>query len=398
MELSNRILNITQGGSDGWEVLYRARDMIRDGIDVYDLTQGEHDIKTETAILDAMDASVRAGHTGYSPVAGEPELRQAIASRVQAQTSVETKPSNVMVTTGGQAALFAAHAAVLDHGDTGLYCDPYYATYGGVIRAVGAKAQTIPTQSSNDFKPTKEALNAHAPNARSLLINSPNNPTGVVYGRETLTTIADVCKAHDLWLISDEVYDCQVWDRDHISPRSLPDMAERTIVIGSMSKSHAMTGFRCGWVIAPEDVVDHIFNLSNVTTYGVAGFVQQAALFALTHGTDIERRVADVFRRRRILTQDALKNIPALRLIPSSGAMYQMIDIQATGMTGQEFAFKLLEKHKIAVMPGESFGPSAAGHIRVALTLEDSKLVVALHILAEFAQQQTSNGVSHATT
>ncbi|NOX73357.1 MAG: aminotransferase class I/II-fold pyridoxal phosphate-dependent enzyme [Alphaproteobacteria bacterium] len=388
MKLSNRITNITKGGSDGWDVFYKARAMKDAGEDVIELTIGEHDIKTEEPILTAMYDSAMAGNTGYAIVPGMQPLREAIATRVQTRTGVETSFENIIVTPGGQAALFATHTAVLNPGDTALYLDPYYATYPGTLRAAGAIDLPIQTSPENDFQPTRAELEAHAKGARSLLMNSPNNPSGVVYSRETIEMICDVVRANDLWLISDEVYDTQVWTGEHLTPRAQPHMAERTLVVGSMSKSHAMTGSRVGWIVAPKDVITKLIDLSTCTTYGVPGFIQAAALFALEQGDPLEKRVGEVFRRRRALAQEALKGVNALHTVPSSGAMYLMLDIRATGLSGEDFALALLEAEMIAVMPGESFGKAAAGHIRVAMTVEDSRFVDALKRLATFAQSK----------
>ena len=206
----------------------------------------------------------------------------------------------------------------------------------------------------------------------------------MIYTRETLEGIADVCKRHDLWLISDEVYDTQVWEGAHLSPRALPDMAERTLVIGSMSKSHAMTGSRIGWIVGPKDAIAHIANLATHTTYGVAGFVQDAALFALREGPEFEAKIAAPFERRRALTVDILKGQNHVKLIPADGAMYVMLNIRATGLSGEDFANQLLDTHHIAVMPGESFGKAAAGHIRVAMTIDDERYAEALRTLCEY--------------
>ncbi|MDX8353433.1 pyridoxal phosphate-dependent aminotransferase [Cognatiyoonia sp. IB215182] len=386
MELSTRITNITGGGSDGWGVFYRARRMIREGIKVTELTIGEHDIRTHPDILGAMHAAAVAGHTGYAEVPGILSLREAVAARITERTGVATKAANILITPGGQAGLFAAHNAVCNQGDTALFIDPYYATYPGTIRAVGAEARAIVTSPDTAFQPTYEAIAAQAAGAKSLLINTPNNPTGAVYSAETLNAIARACKEHDLWLISDEVYDTQVWDGAHISPRTLPGMAERTLVVGSMSKSHAMTGSRVGWICGPEAAITHLINLATHTTYGVAGYIQDAAEFALGQGQQVEEAVAAPFLRRRALTLDVLKGQNVVRPLPIQGAMYAMLDIRATGLSGEDFANGLLDAHHIAVMPGESFGSAAAGHIRVAMTVDDADYVAALQQLVAFAQ------------
>lgn len=392
MQLSNRITTLTGGGSDGWDLFVRARGMIASGIDVTELTIGEHDIKTHDDILDAMHASAKSGRTGYSMVPGEDTLRDAVAARTQAATGVPTTRENVLVTPGGQSALFSAHTAACDAGDTALYIDPYYATYPGVIRSVGALPVTIPALPENNFQVRFEDIDAAAKaagNAKTLLVNSPNNPTGVVYSRATFDGIARACIENDLWLISDEVYDTQIWEGAHISPRALPDMAERTLVVGSMSKSHAMTGSRVGWIIAPEDVVSNLITLATHTTYGVAGFVQDAAHYALNIGAEFEEAVAAPFQRRRAIALDILARQNVVRAVPPQGAMYLMLDIRATGLSGEDFANKLLDAHHIAVMPGESFGRAAAGHLRVAMTIDDARFAAAIETLCTFAQSLT---------
>ncbi|WP_170348811.1 MULTISPECIES: pyridoxal phosphate-dependent aminotransferase [Ruegeria] len=387
MKLSQRITHLTGGGSDGWDVFYRARRMVSDGYAVVELTIGEHDIRTDPSILEAMDHSARQGHTGYAMVPGTDLLRDTVAARLQARTGVPTTRNNVLITPGGQSALFAAHVAVCDPGDVGLYLDPYYATYPGTIRGVGAEARAIQTTAEDAFQPRAEQIDAVADGAVSLLINTPNNPTGVVYSRQTLEGIAKVCRKRDLWLISDEVYDTQVWEGSHISPRTLPGMTERTLVVGSMSKSHAMTGSRCGWIVGPEDVIAHLINLATHTTYGVPGFIQDAASFALNAGNVLEDQIAAPFRRRRALAVGILSTQNTVGLVPAQGAMYLMLDIRATGLSGEAFANALLDTHAIAVMPGESFGSAAAGHIRVAMTIDDERFGSALSRICEFATE-----------
>jgi len=388
MKIANRIGSITQGGGDGWGIYYRTRDLLEAGERVLNLTIGEPDIKTAPEIFDAMRESARAGNTGYTFGAGKAALRRAIADRVQARTGIATGPENVIVTPGGQAALFAAHMALLDAGDRALFCDPYYATYPGTIRATGAVAVPVPCHPEADFQPLEADIAAHAAGAKTLLINTPNNPTGVVYSRATLEGIARAAIAHDLWLISDEVYDTQVWQGEHLSPRALPGMAERTVVIGSMSKSHAMTGSRIGWMVGPEPVVEAVNTLATNTTYGVAPFVQDAALFALNRGTGTEQAVAAPFRRRRDIALARLRGANAVRCVPPQGAMYLMLDIRATGLDGNAFAAALLEQERIAVMPGESFGAAAAGHVRVAMTIADEAFDEAITRLIAFAESR----------
>jgi arginine:pyruvate transaminase len=384
-QASHRILSITGGGSDGWDLVRASKALIRKGIPVIELTVGEHDVPTDPALLDAMDRAARGGHTGYSEIPGTEELRAAIAERVQRSTSVATGPTNVVVTAGAQGALFAAHLLAGDPGDRALHIEPYYATYPGTIRAAGLLPVPVIARAEDGFEPREEALMAAANGARSLLVNSPNNPTGVVYGEATLDGIARVAEARDLWLISDEVYDSQVWEGRHRSPRALPGMAERTLVVGSLSKSHAMTGSRLGWVVGPEAAVAQLWDLATVVNYGIPGFIQDAGLHALSLGDRYEARIAEPFRRRREITQRVLEGQNLLRMAPQRGAMYAMLDLRETGLTGEAFAWRLLEEERIAVMPGSSFGQAASAHVRVAMTVPDAAYEDALRRITALA-------------
>ena len=386
MSLSKRIKTLTEGESDGWDIFIRARKMIANGEQIIELTIGEHDIGTADIILQSMYESALSGHTGYAMVPGTDNLRDAIAKRTVERTGIATTRDNVLITPGGQSALFAAHAAVCDPGDIALYLEPYYATYPGTIRGVGAKPRAIQTKSIESFQPNEDDISAASKGAKSLLINSPNNPTGTVYSRSTLQGIANVCQRHDIWLISDEVYDTQVWDGQHISPRCLSDMAKRTLVIGSMSKSHAMTGSRCGWVIGPQEAISHLISFATHTNFGVPGFIQDASVFALERGIFFEKEVGAPFKRRREIALQLLNGQENINLIPSQGAMYLMLDIRSTGFSGDDFANKLLDEEHIAVMPGESFGASAAGHIRVAMTVDDDTFTKAIKTICKFAK------------
>lgn len=387
MKLSRSITGIVDGDSDGWETFYRARQMKADGAPVVELTIGEHDRGTDRSILDAMHDSALGGNTGYAPVPGSPALRACIAARIAERTGVATGPENVLVVPGGQAALLYAHHAVCNPGDAALFIDPHYATFPGTIRAVGATPLAIRASAQNGFLPDPQDVALEAGGAASLLINSPNNPTGAVYGERTLEGLARVAREHGLWVISDEVYDTQVWDGPHLSIRACEGMAAQTLVVGSLSKSHAMTGSRVGWVVGPEEAIAHMESLALCANYGIPGFVQDAALFALGLGAEFERRVAEPFLRRRDF---ALKRIAKQRIVraaPPAGAMYLMLDVRETGLSGREFAELLLDERLVAVMPGESFGTAAAGHVRVALTVDDESLAQALDGLLELAAE-----------
>lgn len=396
-DLSRRIRGIVPGNADGWEVYVRARRMKAEGQPVVMLSIGDHDIKTDPAVLEAMFASARGGNLGYTPGAGIRALRQAIADRVTARGGPPAGPENVIVTSGGQGALFAAMTAVLDPGDACVVLDPYYASFDMTVRSVSADPVIVQTRADDGFQPDAAAIEAAlTQRTRAILINSPNNPTGAVYARERIEAVAELARRRDLWVISDELYESQVHHGTHVSMRELPDMAERTIVIGSMSKGFAMTGARLGWAIAPEFPIVCLSDLAGTTTYGLPGFIQDAALFALTEHADTEAAVADRYRRRRDLAVEVLRGANRLRFVPPDGGMYVMLDVRPTGLSGDAFAERLLDEELIGVMPGESFGNAAAGHIRVALTVADEALRDALTRIVAFADRVSAERQARA--
>ena len=392
-ELSRRIRTLVPEAGDGWEIYYRARRLQSAGRAVTWLCIGDHDVPTSPEILDAMQRSVEAGHLGYTPLPGTPALRRAIAARVTARARVPAGHENVIVTAGGQGALFAAMMAALDPGQACVVLDPYYASFPVTVRAVSAEPIVVQTRPEDGFQPDIAAIEAVlTPSTRAILINTPNNPTGAVYARERLERLAELCIRRDLWLISDELYDSQVHDGAHLGPRDLPGMAERTLVVGSMSKGFAMTGARIGWLVAPAEAVARLSDLALATTYGLPGFIQDAALHALTTCAGEEAEVARRYRGRRDVAVAALgeggsTGGPVVRVVPPQGGMYLMLDIRGTGLDGIDFAGRLLEEESIAVMPGESFGAAAAGHIRVALTIPEDALAPAMTRIARLAER-----------
>ena len=387
MELSRRIRSVVDGGDDGWSIHYRGRAMATAGEPVTMLSVGDHDIKTDASILDAMKASMDAGNLGYSGVMGSDALRDAIARRVTVRTAVGATRANVIVTPGGQAAIFASMTALLDPGQSCIVLDPFYATFAQTVRAASGRPIIVETPADQDFQPDVAAIErALEPETRAILINSPNNPTGSIYDPDRLEALADLCRRRDLWLISDELYEGQVHDGAHLSPRDLAGMADRCVVIGSLSKSHAMTGSRLGWVVGPAELIDRLGDLATTSTYGIPGYIQDAGLYALTQADAVEAAIAARYRQRAQSAVAAIGNTPGVRAVPPQGGMYLMLDIRETGLSGDAFAARLLDAERIAVMPGESFGSAAAGHLRVALTIPEAELRDALSRIAAFAR------------
>jgi arginine:pyruvate transaminase len=289
----------------------------------------------------------------------------------------------VIATPGGQAALYAAVQATLDEGDHAIVVAPYYATYPGTFRASGADFTVVECHAEDGFQPrTAEIEAAVRPNTRAILINTPNNPTGAMYTLASLEGIARICHKHDLWLISDEVY-WSLAGHEHISPAALPGMAERTIVLNSMSKSHGMTGWRIGWMIAPADMVLLLTSLNIVTTYGLPDFTSHAAVEAIENGYGV-KEIAEIYASRRTAFLDAIRGLNNVTVRGSEGGMYVMLDIRAVEPDDEAFAYALLDREKVGVMPGSSFGDAAAGHIRISLTQPEDVLREAAGRLRRF--------------
>jgi arginine:pyruvate transaminase len=380
---SSRITGIIPSGRDGWELHFAAMTRKQAGEPIIMLSVGDHDFDTPAETVEACVAAVRGGFHHYTQLPGIPGLRAAMAKVSTEATGVPTSVDEVIATPGGQAALYSAVQAVLDPGTHAIVVAPYYATYPGTFRAAGAEFTVVETHAETGFQPEAPAIEAAVKeNTRAILINTPNNPTGAVYTRKSLEGIADICRRHDLWLLSDEVY-WTLGGGEHVSPRSLPGMAERTLVINSMSKSHGMTGWRIGWLTGPAELIRLAIDLNLVTTYGLTDFVSRAATEALENRfgvDDIAARYAA--RRQTFLAEVAGSNRITVR--GSEGGMYIMLDVRDVEPDCEAFAWAFLDAEKVAVMPGSSFGEAAAGHIRISLCQPESVLAEAATRLKRF--------------
>jgi arginine:pyruvate transaminase len=383
---SSRIRQITPSGKDGWEVHSQASKRRQAGEPIIMLSVGDHDFHTPEQTVEACVREVRAGHHHYTHLPGIPRLRAAMALSTTACTGVHTLPEEILATPGGQAALFAAAMATLDPGDHVIIIAPYYATYPPTFRATGADFSVVEASAANGFQPVATDIErAIRPDTRAILINTPNNPTGAVYSRETLEGIAELCRRHDLWLISDEVYWTITGGRKHLSPRALPGMAERTLVVNSMSKSHGMTGWRIGWLTGPQSLIETVISLNLVSTYGLADFVSRAAIDALENGNGVGD-IAARYAGRRSVFLNALNGLNEISVRGSEGGMYIMLDVSALNADCEAFAWGLLESEKVAVMPGGSFGDAAKGHIRISLCQPEEVLVEAAARIQRYAR------------
>lgn len=387
MRFSKLTQRIAGDGAAAWDIHYRALAMQAEGRDVLLLSVGDPDFDTPAPIVEAAIDSLRNGHTHYSDVRGKLALRQAIARRHQQRSGQKVDADQVTVLAGAQCALFCVAQCVLEPGDEVIVAEPMYVTYEAVFGACGATVVPVPVKPENGFRVCPADVAARiTPRTRALALNSPHNPSGASLPRATWEALAELCIAHDLWLISDEVYSELLYDGEHVSPGSLPGMAERTATLNSLSKSHAMTGWRVGWVVGSAELAGHLENLALCMLYGSPDFIQDAAVVALEQPLTELEAMRDAYRQRRDLVCERLAGCPGIQALKPDGGMFVMVDIRETGLSAQAFADRLLDREGVSVLAGEAFGPSAAGHIRLGLVLGAEALDDACRRIARCAR------------
>ncbi|WP_416139844.1 pyridoxal phosphate-dependent aminotransferase [Halomonas sp. HK25] len=375
MHFSQLTQRIAGEGTAAWEIHIQALQRRARGEEVTILSVGDPDFDTPAPIVDAAVAGLRDGHTHYPDMRGKLALREAIAAYHRGQGVKDVGPERVIVLHGAQCGLYAVAQCLLDPDDEVIIPEPTYVTYEAAVRSTDARIVRVPLDPDEDFRLRLERLEAAiTTRTRVIMLNSPHNPTGQLIDRATWEGVAALCRKHDLWLVSDEVYAELVHDGEHLCPASLPGMAERTVVINSLSKSHAMTGWRLGWVMAPAPLVDHLFNLSLCMLYGCPSFLQDAAVEALAHPPAELAEMKTTYRARRDAVCDALADSELLRVVRPPSGMFLMIDVRRTGLSAKAFSQALLDGYDVSVLSAEAFGPSGAGFVRLSLTVDEAQL------------------------
>jgi arginine:pyruvate transaminase len=383
--LTNRIRG---AGADAWAVHDLAIARVQRGDDVIVLSIGESDIDTPPAIVDVGVRALRAGRTRYTPQAGTDGLREAVARHIGALSETEIAPERVVFFPGAQTALYAVCQCLFDAGDEVIVPEPTYVTYEAVLGSTGARVVNVPLPPERRFHlEPADVERAVTTRTRAVLLTSPHNPTGAVMTREELVAIGEICRRHDLWLICDEVYAELTFGVEHVSVLSLPGLGDRVISVSSLSKSHSMTGWRAGWAIGPVELAEHLVYLSLCMLYGSPGFIQDAAAFALNTPLDEVSELFELYRERAAAIIDEFEQLGSIRPWMPEGGMFLMLDIRSTGLSGDAFARRLLEEEDVSVLPGEGFGPSAAGHVRVCVTTDEARLREACRRIARCADR-----------
>lgn len=378
MRYARRTLGLGGPAAETWNIHHEALARRRRGEDVILLTVGDPDFGTPSPVTEAAKASLDKGRTHYADVAGQPALRAAIAACHERLTGQPVTPEQVVVLAGAQCALFAALQCLVDPGEEVIVFEPAYVTYPATVAAAGATLVPVPLRPENGFHLDPADLGrALTPRTRAILWNSPNNPTGAVATPEELEALARAAREHDLWLVADEVYGSLVFDGVHRSPAALPGMAGRTVTVSSVSKSHAMTGWRLGWLVGPPALAAHAGRLALCMLYGSPAFIQDAATVALTRELPELAAMRDRLRRRRDTVLDLLRSLPGLACHEPAAGMFVMLDVRGTGRSAHAFAHGLLAAEGVALLPGDAFGRPAAGHVRLSLTAPEARLAEA---------------------
>jgi len=373
---------------DAWDVHYRAMARLDAGEDIILLSVGqETDEVTPGPIVDAAVESLRSGRHHYTPVEGIPTLRDAIARRHNQRTGQGVGAENCAVFAGAQNALFSVCQCLLESGDEVILCEPYYTTYPATVTASGATLVSVPCHAEKRFQiDPKEIVARVSDKTRAIVLNSPNNPTGAIYSRDQVEAIADLCTDRGIWLVSDEVYQEIVPEKDRFSAASLDSARPVCVTISSLSKSHRMTGWRVGWVVGPESLIDHLYNLSTCMSYGLPPFIQDAAAMALENDHHTATLVREAMENRRDALVSRLQDIDGLTLFSAEGGMFVVFDVSELPVSSKEFASGLLDAYDVSVLPCDGFGKSGVGLLRISLCASEEKLVVAAERIVEYVK------------
>ena len=371
MEISERAAQLTP--SLTLSIDSKAKAMKAEGLDVCGFGAGEPDFDTPEHIKRAAIEALEAGFTKYTPNAGIPELRQAISDKFAADNGLNYRAGQVVVSNGAKHACYNAILATCQPGDEVVIPAPYWVSYPDMVRLVGAEPVIVPTSERNGWKMRPEDFeNAMTPRTKMLIMNSPGNPTGSVYTREELEAIVNVAAEEDIYVLSDEIYEKLVYDDvKHVSIASLSQEAyDLTITVNGFSKSYAMTGWRLGYLAAPEAVVRAVDSIQSHTSSNPSSFSQYGALAALKGDQQPLSDMREEFDMRRNYMFDRLSKISNITAIKPQGAFYILVNISQLGLTSQNFADRLLSKANVAVVPGAAFGDDRTVRFSYATSLD----------------------------
>jgi len=373
-------------GEAAFEMLGRATELERQGRSIIHLEIGEPDFDTPAPVVEAGIEWLKKGATHYSPTPGLWELRVALARHLNSRHPAKIDPKNVLVTPGAKMMIFAIIQSIVDPGDEVIYPDPGYPAYEAAIRLAGATPVPIRLEESKEFRfDLNELARLITPRTKMIAINSPQNPTGGVLTLADLKKIAELARKHDLLILSDEIYSEIYYADRPASILDVPNILDRVFVVNGFSKIYAMTGWRLGYGIVPEDTFPAIDLFINNTVSSTATFTQLAAMEAFTvESQRVAEEMVQEFHRRRDVFVDGLNSIPGIHCLKPLGAFYLFPNISGTGLASAEFANRLLNEAGVAALPGTAFGDYGAGYLRFSFANSLSNIESALERIRNF--------------
>lgn len=380
-KLSSRLKNIKPSG------IRRFFDLVESTEGVISLGIGEPDFVTPWHIRDAGGYSLEKGYTYYTPNAGLTELRGEISNYLERRFGLSYSPKEeILVTVGGSEAIDLSIRALIEPGDEVLIPEPSFVCYDPITVLAGGTPVPIPTYKEDKFRLTPENLEAAiTPKTKLLVLPYPCNPTGAIMPREQLEAIAKVVIKHDLIVLSDEIYSELTYDAHHVSPASIPGMRERTIVVNGFSKAYAMTGWRLGYACAPKELMDIMVKIHQYAIMSAPTTAQFAAIEAMRNGDNDIREMREEYDRRRRFVCDRLNSL-GLTCFEPQGAFYIFPSIEKTGLSSEEFCQRLINTHKVAVIPGNAFGECGEGFVRCCYACSMRDLAEALARIEHFLE------------
>jgi len=365
MKLAKRMSRL--GTETAFEVFAKAKALEAQGREVVHLEIGEPDFDTPANIVGAAVKALHSGYTHYTPSAGLPQFREAIANEVAGTRDIEVHPDQVVVVPGGKPIMFFVILALCEEGDEVIYPNPGFPIYESMINFAGATPVPIPLRMEKAFSfDVKEFKSLATDRTRLIILNSPHNPTGGVLSQEDLAAVAEISMEKDIMVLSDEIYSRILYEGQFASIATIPGMAERTIILDGFSKTYAMTGWRLGYGVMPRELASHITRLMTNSNSCTAAFTQMAGIEGLTGPQDESYKMVEAFRQRRDVIVDGLNDIPGFKCLKPKGAFYVFPNIEGTGTKSGFLEEYLLEEAGVATLSGTSFGEYGEGFLRLS--------------------------------
>lgn len=356
--------------------------------DVINLSIGDPDLNTNPKIIKNALEDALNGHTHYTAPGGYNELREEICKFYKEEYSYDLKVSECMVTTSGCHAMWLVLQTVIDEGDEVIVFEPYFTPYIKQIEMAGGKAVKVKLSEEDGFQINMERLrDAITDSTKAIIINTPNNPTGICLTKETLENLSEIAKQKDLLVIADDIYTAYTYEEPFLPITTIDGMKERTITVKSFSKDYCMTGWRVGYVLAPSFIIETMININENNVYSAPSVSQRAALYALRMRYEIQKYIVEEFRNRAFYTYERIQGTPKMSCIRPTGSIYLFVNIKETGLTSKEFTERLLKEAHVLVIPGNAFGESGEGYVRIALTVNVEKLKKAFDRIEKFMKE-----------